>query len=488
MTKKKTNKVSGSRTGAPQLRIDRELKALLPPLPQEEIGVLTESLRKDGCLNPIIVWKEKDTIIDGMNRYRICTRHGIPFKVKYLRFSGKEEVKAWIVEHQLGRRNVSTYQKCVLALQFKDYYTQMAKRNLGRPSQGGPRRKRDFTPVNTLAHLAKMACASRSVVWMVDYIQQHGSAAIRRKLEMGKTSIRNAYLQAADLKRKKDRGKGTKIFARYDNPDLKHGIEDTILCGDVLKMMRKIPKGSVSLVLCSPPYNRGHNYGFGSEADRLPHAKYLKWLGRVWLQSARVLRTGGRLVINVDALTSPKDDGADLEKKRCIYADLVQQIRELECGLKFRDEIVWYKSTGSRRRSAYGSYRSCSSPLLRRMSEYVLIWSKDDWRLSNVTGFESDLTAREFELWTRNVWEIHPVTRTRSGHPALYPEELAKRIIKLYTYPGDLVLDPFVGSGTTCAVAARLKRKFCGIDNNPDYCKYSRKRIEEVVRKGKGKG
>ena len=123
------------------------------------------------------------------------------------------------------------------------------------------------------------------------------------------------------------------------------------------------------------------------------------------------------------------------------------------------------------------------------MSEYVLIWSKDDWRLSNVTGFESDLTAREFERWTRNVWEIHPVTRTKSNHPALYPEELAKRIIKLYTYPGDLVLDPFVGSGTTCAVASKFKRKFCGIDNNPDYCKYSRKRIEAEaeVKKGKGK-
>jgi len=121
-------------------------------------------------------------------------------------------------------------------------------------------------------------------------------------------------------------------------------------------------------------------------------------------------------------------------------------------------------------------------------NEYILIWSKNDWRLSNLTGFESDLTAREFERWTRNVWEIHPVTRTKSNHPAQYPEELAKRIIKLYTYPGDLVLDPFAGSGTTCAVAVRLNRKFCGIDNNPDYCKYSRQRIAAVMKKGKRKG
>jgi len=369
LIKNKPNKVSGSRQRVPQLRVDRELKALLPPLPEEELGVLTESLRKDGCINPILVWKEKGTIIDGMNRYRICSKHGIPFKIKYLRFSSKEEVKAWIVEHQLGRRNISTYQKCVLALQFKDYYTQRAKQNLGRPSQGSPRRKKDFTPINTLAHLATMACASRSVVWMVDYIQQHGSAAIRRKVEAGTISIRNAYLQAADLKRKKERAKETKRFAHYDNPDLKDGIDNTILCGDVLKMMRKVPKGSVSLVLCSPPYNRGHNYGFGSEADRLPHRRYMKWLEKVWMQCSRVLREGGRLVINVDALTPPKDDGADFEKKRCIYADLVQQIRELDCGLKFRDEIVWYKSNGSGRRSAYGSYRSCSSPLLRRLNE-----------------------------------------------------------------------------------------------------------------------
>ena len=191
------------------------------------------------------------------------------------------------------------------------------------------------------------------------------------------------------------------------------------------------------------------------------------------------MRKGGRLVVNVDSLTSSKDDGYDKELKRCIYADLVLQIRELNCGLKFRDEICWYKMTGTNRKPAYGSYRSCSSPLIRRVSEYVIIWSKEEWKLENITGIGSDLTAKEYEKFTSSMWEIHPKTRKMAGHPACFPEELAKRIIKLYCFPGDLVLDPFNGIGTTTYMAHKLNRRYTGIDNNPNFCAQAEKRMGE---------
>ena len=466
-----------------KLKVKKELKELLPPLSAEEHATLEESILKDGCINHILVWKGKDIIIDGMNRYGICKKHKIPFDIKEMTFDDIEFIKAWIVEHQLGRRNMSTYNKCVVALQFKDYYTKKKKKNLGRPSKSC-QNVNNFKPINTLEHLSEIVYVSRTVVWMVERIQKYGDEATKEKVANGTISIRNAYLRTEDLKKQKERASEQVNISEYVNPTKNEGYENDIICGDTLKTLRKIPDKTATLVLCSPRYNQGHNYGFGPEADKKTYKQYLNWLKKIWIESSRVLRKGGRLIINVDSLTNPKDDGNTKEMKRCIYADLVLQIRELKCGLKFRDEICWYKSNGSGRNPSNGSRRSCSSPILRFKKEYILIWSKKDWELNNITKYPSDLTFEEFEKWTYNVWDIHPVTRKpkKLKHPCCYPEELVKRLIKLYSYPGDLILDPFNGSGTTTAVADRLFRRYIGIDNNPDYCNYANERTLKAIR------
>ena len=151
----------------------------------------------------------------------------------------------------------------------------------------------------------------------------------------------------------------------------------------------------------------------------------------------------------------------------------MKQIKDLNV----RGEILWYKQNFVGRKTAWGSFDSCSDPVLRRNFEYIFIWSKGQWRLDGDTE-QSDMTTKEFKEWTGAFWPISAETRNMGKHPASFPEALVYRMIKLYTYRGDIVLDPFNGSGTTTSVAASLFRKYIGIDNDPTYCDYARKRTE----------
>ena len=169
------------------------------------------------------------------------------------------------------------------------------------------------------------------------------------------------------------------------------------------------------------------------------------------------------------------DDGYD-GKKYTIYPDLIAKVRELNCGLLFKDEICWDKIRHGGKATAWGSYLSPASPNIRRKHEYVIVWQKGAGPLENITGQPSDLTKAEWMKSIYSVWQI-PVEGKRYGnHPAPFPAELIRRLIRLYSFPGDLIVDPVNGTGTTTAVAASLGRRWLGIDLNPDYCKHALKR------------
>jgi len=253
-------------------------------------------------------------------------------------------------------------------------------------------------------------------------------------------------------------------------------IINKFLLGDVLEGLRLIPDESVSLIFTSPPYNVKLNYGNSSDNDIWQ--EYLDWLFKVWTECARVLRPGGRLVINIDSIANHDEDKVN-EYFRPIYADLVNQMKKIP-DMNFRCDICWYKHQVVGRATAWGSYMSCSCPIIRRNHEYLLVWSKGDWSLSG-NAEESDMTDEEFQQWTMSMWSIVPETKKRAGHPAPFPEELAKRVIKIYTYRDDLVLDPFSGTGTTACMAAAHKRRFIGIDNCEEYVDYSASRIKKFV-------
>lgn len=248
---------------------------------------------------------------------------------------------------------------------------------------------------------------------------------------------------------------------------------NTIMLDDVLDGLKKIPDESVHLVMSSPPYNIQLE-GYRNRNDDDPYKVYVDWLKKIFVECKRILVDGGRLVINIDSVRNRQDDD---EYMRPIAGDLINIGREI--GLKYRTEICWYKQNWSGRATAFGSYMSCSNPAIRRNHEYIMVWSKGSWKLEGDPEL-SDMTNEEFQNWTFSTWFIQPETRNLNGHPAPFPEELARRVIKLFSYRGNTVVDPFMGTGTTGLMAKVLGRNYIGIDNSESDVNYARHRISAV--------
>ena len=240
-------------------------------------------------------------------------------------------------------------------------------------------------------------------------------------------------------------------------------LADHIVCGDAIATLRRLTPGSVHLAVTSPPYNVGIQYqGY---ADDRSYEGYLAWLKSVWETLLPALAPGGRFALNV-APTSIKDF-------RPIHHDLARDLRGL--GLILRTEIIWYKQTMGRR-TAWGSWRSPANPHVVPSWEYVLVFSKGSWRLPGDPA-RADTTSKEFQLYSDGFWEIPP-ERNRRGHPAPFPDELIRRLVKFYTYRGNFVVDMFGGTGTVAAVARSLGRHYLSIDSSPEYSELAVRRVE----------
>jgi site-specific DNA-methyltransferase (adenine-specific) len=243
-------------------------------------------------------------------------------------------------------------------------------------------------------------------------------------------------------------------------------VLDQIICADCLKVMRAMPSSSVHLAITSPPYNIGVNYDVHN--DNLAYKEYLDWLNRVWEELIRILVNGGRFALNI-APTGIKDF-------RPVHIDLVNQLRRL--GMIFRTEILWYKQSMTARRTAWGSWQSPSNPHIIPSWEYVYVFSKGSWKLEGDIS-KIDITGNEFKRFSDGFWHI-PAESKRRGHPAPFPEELIYRLIKFYSYQGNVVLDMFGGTGTVAVVAHKLSRRFIHIDISEKYCKVAAKRLNAL--------
>lgn len=250
---------------------------------------------------------------------------------------------------------------------------------------------------------------------------------------------------------------------------------DQIICSDALKALKKFKGEFVHLTFTSPPFNAKIQYG--SYDDNLPHNEYIKWLKNIFTEVYRITVIGGRCVINIDAIKNQDQATSDIVYRIPIYIDVFNLMREI--GWLFFDEISWSKQYISGNKTAWGSWLSCSCPCIRRSHEYVLVFSKKQWKLEGDPEL-SDMTPDEFKSYTDSVWRIYPGYRRLGNHPAIFPEELARRAIKLYSYRGNMILDPFSGSGTVPYMAKLLSRKYIGIDNDEEYCEYARGRVDQV--------
>jgi site-specific DNA-methyltransferase (adenine-specific) len=245
-----------------------------------------------------------------------------------------------------------------------------------------------------------------------------------------------------------------------------------LLRGDSARLVEAVgPDAGVHLVVTSPPYSLGVDYGQAGYADDQPYTEYLSWVASWAEQLLKVSAEGGRACINIP-LDSNKGG------KRAIYADYLRIFREV--GWTYQTSIVWNESNISRR-TAWGSWMSPSAPFVTAPVEMIAVFYKgEDFRRPAKDGRRGDITRDEFLPWTLGLWTFAGANPRRVGHPAPFPEELPRRLIKLYSYPDDLVLDPFVGSGTTMVAARKLGRRTLGVEINAEYCELTKRNLETI--------
>lgn len=276
------------------------------------------------------------------------------------------------------------------------------------------------------------------------------------------------------------------FYARFTAPDLSEDATvwpdkaiDRIIAGDA-RDMADVPSGSVALVVTSPPYFAGKEYEEALGEGHIPatYLEYLRMLEDVFAECVRTLEPGGRIAVNV----------ANLGRRpyRSLSADVTAILQD-KLRLLLRGEVIWQKARGSAGSCAWGSFQRPANPVLRDLTERVVIASKGRFdraltarqRQRKGLPSEASLSTDEFMEATTDVWEIPADSATRVGHPAPFPVALPERLIHLYTYYGDLVLDPFAGSGTTAVAAVRTRRHYAGYDIDAAYVQRARERVAE---------
>lgn len=234
--------------------------------------------------------------------------------------------------------------------------------------------------------------------------------------------------------------------------------------------MSDIPDNSVNLMITSPPYNVGKEYD-----NDLSIEEYGELLKSVFQETYNKLATGGRACVNI----------ANVGRKPYIpLHSLIMDIM-LDIGYIMRGEIIWDKSASVGGSCAWGSWQSASNPVLRDVHEYILVFCKDSYSKKKVKVKKDTITRDDFLSWTKSVWTFPTESAKKIGHPAPFPIELPHRLINLYTYEEDVVLDPFCGSGTTCIAAIQNNRNYIGYDIVEEYVDLSNKRISQLKNQSK---
>lgn len=256
----------------------------------------------------------------------------------------------------------------------------------------------------------------------------------------------------------------TKEFNKKNNklPDEKL---NNIVCDDSLSYLKTLPDNCIDLVFTSPPYN--FNMDYDEHKDSMDWDDYFKTLGDIFGECIRVLKYGGRIVVNIQPFFSEY-----IASHHIISNFFITQ------GLIWKCEILWEKNNRNCAYTAWGSWKSPSSPYFKYTWEFLEVFCKGDLK-HNGDSSKIDITGNEFKTWVDAKWSIAPERKMKEyGHPAMFPPELAYRVLKLFSYQDDVILDPFNGAGTTTLVAEKTGRKYIGIDISEEYCKIARERIK----------
>lgn len=255
-------------------------------------------------------------------------------------------------------------------------------------------------------------------------------------------------------------------FSQENNclPDI---FLDEIITGDSEAVLKKLPENCIDLIFTSPPYNFGLDYN--QQIDEHYWERYFDKLFSILKESIRVLKFGGRCLINIQPLYSDYIPSHHLISQYFMKEKMI-----------WKGEILWEKNNYNCKYTSWGSWKSPASPYLKYTWEFIEVFCKGDIRKPGDKD-KIDIGVEEFKEWVVAKWPIPPEKKMkRYDHPAMFPEELVDRVLKLFSYQGDIVLDPFNGAGTTTAIAKKLQRRYLGIDISEEYNQQARRRLQEI--------
>ena len=258
-------------------------------------------------------------------------------------------------------------------------------------------------------------------------------------------------------------GQKIKVPTQYIENEVPPASLDRIFCKSS-ENMDEIPDYSIHLMVTSPPYNVTKEYD-----ENLTLDEYRVLLKRVFTEVHKKLVTGGRACVNL----------ANLGRKPYIplHRYIIQDM--LEIGFLMRGEIIWNKASSASPSTAWGTWLSAANPILRDIHEYILVFSKEAFNRKNLPGKTSTITKEQFLEFTKSIWTFPAESARKIGHPAPFPIELPSRLIQLYTFKDEVVLDPFCGSGSACIAAIKAERHYIGYDTAKEYVELAEKRITE---------
>ena len=260
----------------------------------------------------------------------------------------------------------------------------------------------------------------------------------------------------------------TRLYADQPQAEAEAYMENPLLKVDRIfnhssEVMKELSDCSVHLMVTSPPYNVGKDYDEDLSLD-----EYLAFLRNVWKEVHRVLVPGGRACVNV----------ANLGRKPYIPLNGLIAREMTDLGFLMRGEIIWDKASSASTSTAWGSWQSATNPTLRDTHEYILVFSKGSFRRDKMDGRVSTISREEFLEFTKSVWEFPSESARKVGHPAPFPVELPYRLIQLYTFSNEIVLDPFMGSGQTAIAALKAGRHYVGYEVSGEYLELAKSRIQ----------
>lgn len=278
-------------------------------------------------------------------------------------------------------------------------------------------------------------------------------------------------------RKNKEEKRGKFFYARghnfsKENNQFPDKYLNKIICGDSEEFLKKLPDNCIDLTFTSPPYNFGLDYK--EYNDTYDWEDYFEKLFRIFKECIRVTKYGGRILVNVQPLFS------DYIPSHHIISNFFLQNKML-----WKGEILWEKNNYNCKYTAWGSWKSPSSPYLKYTWEFIEVFCKGDLKKKGDKD-KIDINADEFKQWVVAKWSIAPERKMKEfGHPAMFPEQLVERVLKLFSYQGDIILDPFNGVGTTTTVAQRFNRNYIGIDISEEYCQKAEKRLDSECNKMK---